>query len=133
MNANGLVTIKGPGEAVITVSAAENNSYYAAQKQITVKVSLAKPSLTAVNKKGKMVKLTWSKVQAADGYKIYIKGPKDKKYRLRLTKKANVKSVTHRGLKLKKTYRYKVVAYKVVNGKTVYGPYSSIKKIKVKK
>jgi len=26
-----------------------------------------------------------------------------------------------------------VVAYKVVNGKTVYGPYSSIKKIKVKK
>lgn len=94
--------------------------------------SLKKPSLKAsAVKKGK-VKLSWSKVSNAKGYKIYVKEPGSSKYRCRLTKDVMVRSVTHKGLKRGKTYRYKMRAYKITNGTTEYGPYSEVRSVKVK-
>lgn len=77
-------------------------------------------------------KLSYSKVSNAKGYKIYVKEPGSSRYRCRLTKDVMVKSVTHKGLKRGKTYRYKIRAYKTTNGTTEYGPYSSVKTVKVK-
>lgn len=41
-------------------------------------------------------------------------------------------SKTIKGLSSKKTYYFKARTYKVVNHKKIYGPYSNIKKIKIK-
>ena len=81
--------------------------------------------------KGK-VKLSWSKVSNAKGYKIYVKEPGSSKYRCRITRKSSVRSVTHKGLKRGKTYRYKMRAYKITNGTTEYGPYSEVRTVKIK-
>ena len=96
-------------------------------------IKLKRPTLKAKNLKGRKVKLTWSKVKGADGYMIYVKGPKDKKYKLRLTKNARVKSITHKGLKKNKKYRYKVVAYKLQNGKKIKSKFSKVKTVKIRK
>ena len=94
--------------------------------------SLKKPSLKAsAVKKGK-VKLSWSKVSNAKGYRIYVKEPSSSKYRCRLTKDVMVRSVTHKGLKRGEIYRYKMRAYKITNGTTEYGPYSKVRTVKIK-
>lgn len=48
--------------------------------------------------------------------------------------KKNLKAAKYTDKKLKKgkTYYYKVRAYKKVNGKTITGAYSAIRKVKVK-
>ena len=48
-------------------------------------------------------------------------------------KKAGKVIYVNKKLKKGKTYYYKVRAYKVVSGKKVYGKFSTIKKIKIKK
>ncbi|MBQ3291436.1 MAG: leucine-rich repeat protein [Mogibacterium sp.] len=133
VDAKGLVRITGPGKALITASAGETTEYKEATAKVTINVTLAAPKLSAKNLKGKKVKLVWSQVKSADGYKIYIKGPSDKKYKLRLTKNAKVKSVTHKGLKKGKKYKYKVVAFKKINGRIVCSAYSQVKTVKIKK
>ena len=65
------------------------------------------------------------------GYQIqYATNKKFKK-----AKKKTVKStsVTLRKLKKKKTYFIRIRAYKIADGKKVYGKWSSVKKVKVKK
>ena len=94
---------------------------------------LKRPKFKAKSKKGKKVKLSWSKVSNADGYLIYVKGPKDKKFKCRVTKSARVKSITHKGLKKGKKYKYKIAAYKVVNGVMQRGPFSKTITVKIKK
>ena len=93
---------------------------------------LKKPSFKAKSAKKGRVKLSWSKVSNAKGYKIYVKEPGGSKYRCRLTKDVMVRSVTHKGLKRGKTYRYKMRSYKITNGTTEYGPYSEVRSVKVK-
>lgn len=79
--------------------------------------------------KGSSITLTWAKVSGADGYTVYYYDA-DKKS---LTAAGSVKSCkfTDSGLK-KGTYSYKVKAYKLVNGKKVYGELSSTVKKTVK-
>ena len=40
--------------------------------------------------------------------------------------------MTHKGLSKGRIYCYKVRAYKVVKGKTYYGPYSPVRKVKAR-
>ena len=133
VTSKGLVKITGYGTCKITITALKSGTYKAAKKTITINGRLAKPILKGVNVKTKKVKLTWNKVNGATGYKLYIKYPGKKKYALALTKSARVKGVTHRNLSKKKTYCYKVRAYKKIGKKTVYSSYSNIIKVKVKK
>lgn len=93
---------------------------------------LTKPTLKCSKRMKKANKLTWSKVAKASGYQLYIKYPGKKKYVKALTKNSTVKSVTHRGLKRKKYYYYKLRAYVKVGGKYYYGPFSKAIKVKVK-
>jgi len=102
------------------------------KEQIAKAKSLKKPTLKVTALKGKKIKLSWGKVDNADGYIVYVRYPGSKKYVKAASRDATVKSVTHRGLSKKKVYRYKVRAYKKVNGKTYYSPYSKIKKAKAK-
>lgn len=67
------------------------------------------------------IKLKWKKVKGASGYTVYMR--KNGKY----NKVADAKSTTYTVKKLPNATRenFKVRAYKKVNGKKVYGSYSS--------
>ncbi|MDO5521259.1 MAG: pectinesterase family protein [bacterium] len=73
-------------------------------------------NVKATENKTTSVKITWNKVKNATGYEVtYYKN--NKAY------KANVKGTSFKqtGLKAGKTLKYKVRAYRTVNGKKVYG------------
>lgn len=101
----------------------------------TKKIKVGKPVIKSVtNKKGKKVKVVLKKkVSGVSGYEI--KYSTDKKF------KKSVKTVRFTGtsksiskLRKNKTYYVKVRAYKKnSNGNRSYGPYSSVKKVKIKK
>ena len=79
-------------------------------------------------KRHKSIKLSWLKDKKADGYTVYRYNKNAKKYKaIKNTKK---RSYTNKGLSTGKRYAYKVRAYRVVNGKKVYGAYSAKKSAK---
>lgn len=133
VNSQGLVTMKNPGSATIYITAPENEYYKSASKKVPLKISLSAPVIKVKAYKGRKIKISWSQVPGAHGYKLYMYDSKSKKYKCKVTRKAYIKSVTHKGLKKGKKYKYKVRAYRVVNGKTVYGGYSSVKWAKAKR
>lgn len=115
---------KNIGTAMITVKG--KGSYTGSVKK-TFKIQLQTPTLQTVNKSGTTdVKLTWKKSSSAAGYEVYrATGNSWKKI-------ATVKSTSYINKKLKKgsTYKYRIRAYKVVNGKKLYSGYSAVKSIK---
>lgn len=77
--------------------------------------------------------LKWKKVSNATGYKIYRADKKNGEYLLVKTVKGAKKlKYTDKKVKKGKTYYYKVVPYKTANNSTIFGKFSSVKKIKVK-
>lgn len=74
------------------------------------------------------IKVTWKKVKGASGYEIYTYGVATKKW----TKKKDTKKTkyTFNHLAEKTKVKLKIRAYKKVNGKKVYGAWSSAKTIK---
>ncbi len=128
---DGRVKILRPGKVKIQVKAAASARWFGASKTVTITVRVKTPGFTA-KRKGKKVKLSWTKVTKARGYQIYIKYPGSKKFVRALTESYKVKSVTHRGLKKGKTYRYKVRAFVKVGGKRYYSAFSPVKTIRIK-
>ena len=99
----------------------------------TVKVKApSKVKLTsAKNGKGKKLTVKWKKVTGAKGYQLqYALNKKFKKKKNIQTKKTkyNIKK-----LKKKKMYYIRVRAYKMNGRKKVYGKWSTVKKVKIKK
>ena len=74
------MTLKGPGKAIITITAAATNNYNAATKKITITV---KPKQTAglkVKKGKKRMTVSWKRDKKAPGYQIpYAQNKKFKK------------------------------------------------------
>ncbi len=78
--------------------------------------------------------LTWKKISKCSGYEIYMATGKKGKYKKIKTMTGNKKlSYTKTGLSRKKTYYFKVRAYKKVNGKKIYGAFSAPKAVNMKK
>ena len=99
----------------------------------TVKVKApSKVKLTsAKNGKGKKLTVKWKKVTGAKGYQLqYALNKKFKKKKSIQTKKTKY---TIKKLKKKKTYYIRVRAYKMNGKKKVYGKWSTVKKVKIKK
>ena len=72
------------------------------------------------------IKLSWSKVSNASGYRVYRSTSKDGTYKLVAELSGSSKTVyTNKNLSPGKTYYYKVRAYKKVGSKRDYGSYSS--------
>lgn len=81
---------------------------------------------------GKLV-LKWKKSKNADGYVIYRADKKKGKYKkVKVLNGAKKTSFTNKKLKKKKTYYYKVCAYRKEGKKKVYGSCSAVKSRKVK-
>ena len=99
----------------------------------TVKViAPSKVKLTsAKNGKGKKLIAKWKKVTGAKCYQFqYALNKKFKKKKSRQTKKTKY---TIKKLKKNKTYYIRVRAYKMNGRKKVYGKWSTVKKVKIKK
>lgn len=77
--------------------------------------------------------IVWDPVKNASGYEVKMATSKNGKYiTIRNSKESSHTIYSKQNLKSKKTYYFKVRAYKIVNSKKVYGDYSNIKSIKIK-
>ena len=101
------------------------------QAQTAKQLQKSKVTIKSVKAGKKQATLKWAKNKYADGYEIY-RSANGKKFTKVATVKASKLSFVNKGLKSKKTYFYKVRAYKKVNGKKIYSKYSVVKKVKAK-
>lgn len=100
---------------------------YSGSLKLNFKIQLRKPVLKSAKNSGSTdVKLTWKKTTGATGYEIYQTSGNSWK------KIASVNSTSYTDKKLEKgtLYKYKIRAYKNVNGKKQYSEYSPQKSVK---
>lgn len=94
------------------------------------------PSKTKIKKltniASKKLVVSWKKLSDADGYEVSIATKKNFKKGKKVKNTSKV-SYTFTKLKKRTTYYVRVRAYNIDNGTKVYGKYSAIKKIKIKK
>ena len=113
-----------PGVATVTVKG--KGEHYQGTKKLTFKIKPKKVTGFKVSKKSATsLTLTWKKNSGISGYKIYMYNTKTKKYELVKTlrgqskNKATIsKTPDGKTLKNKKTYKFKICAYKIVNSST---------------
>lgn len=123
---------KNIGTATITVTGKGN---FTGTKKITFKITPKKVTLSkAVNNKKGTATVSWKRDKSVTGYELYCSTKKSSGYKLEKTiTKNSTTSYADKKLKKGKTYYYKIRAYKTVNGKKVYGSYSSVKSVKINK
>ncbi|MCI9617291.1 MAG: hypothetical protein HFG31_04705 [Eubacterium sp.] len=95
-------------------------------------------SITAKKKSTKKVKLLLKKIRGAKGYQVAVykikkNAAKNKKVIVKKFVKKTSVTVTSKKLKNKKTLYVKVRAYKLDGKKKIYGKWSKVKKVKIKK
>ena len=114
----------------ITSQNVGNTTFYAKWQ----KVSVGKTTITSlVNKSKKKAFVKYKAVSGTSGYEVVYSTDKKVKKNC-VSVKTKAKSRTLKGLKKGKTYYVKVRAYKTDStGQAVYGKYSAIKKVKIKK
>lgn len=108
------------------------DSNYSFKLNYTKAPKAVKITSTAGGKKKAIIK--WTKSTDASGYYIYRATSKRGTYKkiATITKKTTVKYTDKKALKSKKTYYYKVVAYKKTNGLIATSSASGIKGVKIK-
>ena len=88
------------------------------------------------NSKKKTATITWRKLKKdAIGYKVEMSKKSSKKgfKVIKTVKSVKTAKFLKKKLKKGKTYYFRVRAYNKHNGKTIYGKYSTVKKVKIKK
>lgn len=120
-------TLKPTIAPTVTPSVTPDNSDKISGKKTLSKVILQVPK----NKKGRKLVVRWNAVKDVKGYQLqYALNKKFKKKKSIQTKKTKY---TIKKLKKKKTYYIRVRAYKMNGKKKVYGKWSTVKKVKIKK
>ncbi len=114
----------------VTTSTTQQKIINNTQQKATV-TKPSKPKISSVkNNKKKTVTITWKKVSGAVGYQIQYATNDAFSRKSKTTSKTKI---SIKKLKTKKTYSFRIRAYKL-NGKTkVYGKWSNVKRIKIKK
>lgn len=137
-------TISNPNTVSVTISGLTAGNTYYFKIASFVRINgvdyisyLSDSTLSAMTVPGKAkiiqvcggnhnAQIRWAKVNGASGYIIYRYNKNTKKY-VRIAKiKGNTKfTYTNKKLKKSRTYKYKVKAYKTLNGKTLKGSISA--------
>lgn len=116
----------------VPVPTATPTSQSQTPKKVVKKVAApSKPQKVKVkNNKKKTATVTWSKVSGAKGYQAQYaySAPFSKK-----TKTVSTNKFVAKKLKKKKTYSFRVRAYKMNGKKKLYGKWSKVVRIKIKK
>ena len=100
-------------------------------KAFTKTIKPAKPTLTIKKPSSTSIKNSWKKIAGASGYTVYIATDKSTYKKVKTITKGSTISYTKTKLKKGHTYKFKIRAYKTVNGKKVYSNYSSVKSKKL--
>ena len=130
----GRVTLKGPGKATITITAAATANYNGVTKRVTITVKPKKVAGLKVKKGKKRMTVSWKRDKKATGYQItYAQNKKFQKGKKNITIRRNktVKRIIKK-LKARKTYYVKVRAYKKVGKTKLYGAYSKTRKVRIR-
>ncbi len=133
----GKASIVGCGKVTVTVKSAASKNYKKAKDQkITVTVKPKKVSFKSLksSKKGQMA-VKWARDSKASGYQIRYASDKGFRKSKTIEVKSNKtvsKSITKK-LSLGKKYYVKVRAYKTVGKSKLWGDYSSVKSVRIKK
>lgn len=126
---DGLVTIREPGTAHITITVQKTKNYRKTSKVITVLVRPPKTQFTnlrAIITKG--ITLWWKPRSGVTGYEIrYSQKQSMKKAKLCHVKGAGVVSKTLRGMRAGRRYFIQVRTYQVVGGKHYHSRWSRIR------
>ncbi len=115
--------------------AGSNNGSYSSTIKTATKVTKGKLKALKSTKSGTLT-VTWSKLGGADGYQLYLST--SKKFTAKTLRKVTVKKdktvkATVKSLKKNKLCYVKIRGYKLVNDKKVYGSFSEVRSIKIKK
>lgn len=102
---------------------------YAKTANVYTLKKLNAPTLSKVN--SKKVKVRWTNIQGESGYQISRSLKKTQTNIVSTYATTSGKTKTLKAVK-NKTYYYKVRAYKTVNGKKIFGPWSNVKAYKLK-
>jgi beta-glucanase (GH16 family) len=94
-------------------------------KPVRVKITQAK------NVKKKKINIKFKKIKGVKGYQV--RWCDNKKFNGYEEKRTSKTKYTLKGLEKKATYFIKVRAYKVSNGRKLYGAWSKVKRVKIKK
>lgn len=97
---------------------------------VVSQVHLSRPSIKSAKIKGKSIRVSWKKINNADGYQV--KYSTNKKFKSKFTKTKIVKnknSYKIKKIKSNKNYYVKIRTYKKTGNKTIYSKWS--KRIKV--
>ena len=111
-----------------------NKKYSAFSNILYTKTSLkpSKPTVYATGLK-KAAKISWYESSDVDGYVIYRSTKQKKGYKKVATvNDGSKKSFKNKKLKRRKTYYYKVRAYKIIDNVKIYSSYSTPIKVKTK-
>ncbi len=113
------------GTATITIKGKGN---YTGTKTITFKIvpkTVTKPKISSTTSSS--IKLSWSKVSNADGYRIYRSTSKNGTYtKIKDITKNSTLNYTNSNLSSNKKYYYKIKSFKTSKGKKYYSYYSDI-------
>ncbi|MDO5519941.1 MAG: fibronectin type III domain-containing protein [bacterium] len=116
------------GKATITI---KGKGKYTGTKKVYFNIVPKKVgSIKVSSKKSRTATVSYKKVTGASGYQISYKTSKKGKYKVAGYTTKTSKTITK--LSKKKTIYVRVRAYKTINGKKVYGSYSTVKSVKVK-
>lgn len=124
VSSSGTVTAIGPGSCTIIASLSNNVS-------ISCNVTVAGNGVKKINNlkqtsnSTSTITLSWDKISGVSGYEVYKYNEKANKYDWLATNSSSSKN-TYKNEKLTSAtvYKYKVRAYKLKDGKKVYGEYS---------
>lgn len=120
---------KKVGQGSVTIRGIDE---YAGTKTVKFNILPAKVKVSKIaNRKGQKALVKFGKAVGAKGYQVTYST--DKGFKSAKNKNVSKNSITLTGLKKNKTYYVKVRAYTDINGKRVYGAYSTKVKVQIKK
>ncbi len=113
--------------AVSFCQGSSKTKYSSNSETVKAKVALEKTVVSLSDIKISSVTVNWNKISGAEGYSVYRAASKDGEYTKIATLQSGKKiTYTDTDVKVAKTYYYKVRAYRTVNEKKVYAPYSEV-------